>query len=193
MKKIVISLFVFVCAFISCANGFCQTFVDGFKFATLDTPQFVIYGWGTYHTAAVKSGNFQCDSRYFPTLAKAPDNAKGEWSVCYAYQIQGPEACVPKLFGGTGVGMRVSGGFGIKTSGWISWWCPNADPIKSMPVVIACTGLTACTKAGLAFVEHAGSFAEAARSTFTTSINDQVLRTEWSDPESVALILSGRP
>jgi len=186
MRKLILSL-----ALLLCSQAWAQTFINGYTTTTLDSPQLVVYGIPGNITSAVKSGAFQCDPRYFPALPK-PLGAS-DWAVCYVYTIQGPDTCVPKLAGGTGVGFTHNEALGLNSFGWAAWWCPNADPIKSVPVVIACTGAMACADAILKFAAHKGSFAEAAKSALTTTVIDPALLPVWSDPASVAKILAGRP
>jgi hypothetical protein len=191
MLKIITSLALFILAFIACASGFAQTFINGHTTTTLDSPQLVVYGIPGNVSSAVKSGAFQCDPRYFPALPKAL--GANDWAVCWVYPIQGPDTCVPKLAGGTGVGFTHNEALGLNSYGWVSWWCPNADPIKSVPVVMACAGAMNCADALLKFAASKSGFADAAKSTFTTTVIDPVLLPVWSDPASVAKILAGRP
>jgi hypothetical protein len=191
MKKLHLILGVlaaFALAFVALSSAFAQTFVNGYTFYTVDTPHIVIYGAGANTSSAVKVGQFKCDQNNFPALPRAL--AASEWPVCWAYPIKSVDACVPKIAGGTGVGIKVGASVGIETTGWVSWWCPGTAD-KTVPVVLACKGLVDCSKSIASVVESNKSFAAAVQAATTTTVTSAEILPIWQG--SVARIASGRP
>jgi hypothetical protein len=182
------ALAAFALAYLACANAFAQTFVNGYAFGSVDTPHIVIYGSGTNTSAAVKVGQFKCDQNNFPALPRAL--AASEWPECWVYPIKSVAACVPKIAGGTGVGIKVGASVGIETTGWVSWWCPGTAD-KTVPVVLTCKGLADCSKSIASVIESNRSFAEAVQAATTTTVTSPEMLPIWQG--SVARIAAGRP
>jgi hypothetical protein len=200
VKKLITSIALFILAFIACASGFAQTvFVDGFKTYTPPTPALVVYGFGaSSYTSAVKSAEFQCDPRYFPTLPIKPDSAKGEWATCWVYPIVSPDTCEPVLFGGKGVGLAYDFALRISSSwGWLSYWCPApglAGPVKALPVVLACTGNVDCiTSIKKVLDTKTKGFAAAVKDAVTVPVTSPDMLQVWAGTGPVNVIFSGRP
>jgi hypothetical protein len=180
------AIVVFLFSLLVHSTGFAQTFVNGYTSYAPDSPSIVFYGKGTNTTAALKTTTFQCDPRFFPAL-KTP---LPDWSTCMVYPIKSVATCVPTMFGGTGVGIKLGGSGGIEINAWMSWWCPGAAD-KTVPVVVACKGLADCANSISRVAESNKPFAEAVQSVATTTVTSPEMLLIWQG--SIDRIAAGRP
>jgi len=165
------AIVVFLFSLLVHSTGFAQTFVNGYTSYAPDSPSIVFYGKGTNTTAALKTTTFQCDPRFFPAL-KTP---LPDWSTCMVYPIKSVATCVPTMFGGTGVGIKLGGSGGIEINAWMSW----------------CKGLADCANSISRVAESNKPFAEAVQSVATTTVTSPEMLLIWQG--SIDRIAAGRP